>query len=79
MQKKKERPLQKQGMRKMDNTELKDLFNKVFNNELGKLVIEHLERIYDVSSNPMSADKEYVKTCQRSVCKYIRSMANMKQ
>lgn len=60
----------------MSNDEIKDLFCRVFDNELGRSVLEHLERLYDVGAMPMSADREYVKTCQRSVVKYIKSFLN---
>lgn len=58
----------------MSNDELKDLFRRVFDNEVGRAALERLERMYDVGTVPMSADKEYVKTCQRSVVKYIKSL-----
>jgi hypothetical protein len=75
MQKRTARPQQKQGMQ-MDNEEIKQLFARVFDNELGRQVLEYLDKKYDVGTTPMTADKEYVKTCQRSVIKYIRSMLN---
>lgn len=56
------------------NDETKQLFIKVFDNELGRMVLEFLEQKYDVGVMPMDNDKEYIKTCQRSVVKYIRSM-----
>ncbi len=60
----------------MSNDEVKDLFCRVFDNELGRAVLAHLERQYDVGVMPMSAEKEYIKTCQRSVVKYIKSILN---
>lgn len=56
------------------NDETKQLFAKVFDNELGRTVLDFLEQKYDVGITPMDSDKEYIKTCQRSVIKYIRSM-----
>ena len=58
----------------MANDEIKQAFVRVFDNELGRMILEHLEQKYDVGVVPMDSDKEYVKTCQRSVVKYIRSM-----
>lgn len=58
----------------MQNDEIKQLFAKVFDNTLGQAVLEFLEQKYDVGITPIDSDKEYIKTCQRSVVKYIRSM-----
>lgn len=62
----------------MDNNEVKKLFADVFNNTPGAMVLEYLEKMFDVGAHPGTRDAEYIKVCQRSVVKIIRKIAGIK-
>ena len=63
----------------MDNNEIKKLFADVFNNTPGAMVLEYLEKMFDVGAHPGTRDAEYIKVCQRSVVKTIRKIAGIKK